>query len=115
MALQITPHIENDMVVLDLEGRLWVLDLSLREHVRALLEQGCRYFVFNLEHVDYVDSSGLGQLVALWTSVRSKDGNVCLLRPSPRVERLLKVTQLNVIFDTFHDEGRAKLAVRRDS
>ena len=113
MALTITSRVSGDTVVLDLEGRLWVLDLPLRERVRALLDQGYRFYVFNLERVDYVDSSGLGQLVALWSSVRMRDGNFCILRPSVRVQRLLKVTRLNVIFDIFEDEEKAKISVRR--
>jgi anti-sigma B factor antagonist len=79
------------------------------------LDQGCRFFIFELAKVDYVDSSGLGQMVALWTSVRTKDGNICVVQPSARVQRLLKVTRLNVIFDMFDDTQRAKLAVRRGS
>lgn len=113
MGLIITSRVDGDTVVLDLEGRLWVLDLPLRDRLHALLEGGCRFFIFNLERVDYVDSSGLGQLVALWTSVRSKEGNICVLRPTTRVRRLLTVTRLNVIFDMFEEEDRAKMAVRR--
>jgi anti-sigma B factor antagonist len=113
MGLIITSRAAGDTVLLDLQGRLWVLDLPLRDRVHSLLEQGCRYFVFNLAEVDYIDSSGLGQLVALWTSVRTREGNLCVLQPSARVRRLLTVTRLNVIFDMFDDEERAKNAVRR--
>ena len=113
MALMITSRVAGDTVVLDLQGRLWILDLPLRDCVRELLNQGCRFFVFNLEKVDYVDSSGLGQLIALWTSVRTREGNLCILRPSGRIQGLLKMTRLNVIFDIFEDEERAKAAVRR--
>ena len=113
MALTITSRVAGDTVVLDLAGRLWVLDLPLRDRVRELLEQGVRFYVLNLERVEYVDSSGLGQLIALWTSVRMREGNLCILRPVPRVQRLLKVTSLNVIFDILEEEEKAKVAVRR--
>ena len=115
MSLIITPHVTGDTVVLDLEGRLWVLDLPLHDKLRDLLANGCRYFVLNLEKVDYIDSSGLGQLVALWTSVRTKGGNLVLMRPTERVRRLLTVTRLNVVFDVYHDAEKAKAASRRDA
>ena len=115
MALKITTRRAGDTAILDLEGRLWVLDLPLRDRIRDLLNEDCRFFVFNLEKVDYIDSSGLGQLVALWTSVRTKEGNLCVLKPSQRVRRLLNVTRLHVVFDIFNDEGHAMIAVRRES
>jgi anti-sigma B factor antagonist len=114
MALMVNPRVTADTVVLDLQGRLWVLDLPLHDQVRDLLSDGCRYFVMNLEKVEYIDSSGLGQLVALWTSVRTKGGNLVLMRPSERVRRLLTVTRLNVVFDVYQDEEKAKAASRRE-
>lgn len=82
--------------------------------MRSLLDEGCRFLILNLEKVDYIDSSGLGQLVSIWTSVRSRGGNVNLLRPTERVKRLLRTTNLYVVFDVFDDEQRARGAVRRD-
>jgi anti-anti-sigma factor len=114
MALIVIPRLTADTVVLDLEGRLWVLDLPLHDQVRDLLANGCRYFIVNLEKVEYIDSSGLGQLVALWTSVRTRGGNLVLMRPGDRVRRLLTVTRLNVVFDVYQDEAKAKAAIRRD-
>ncbi len=114
MALIVNSRVSADTVVLDLEGRLWVLDLPLHDQVRDLLAAGCRYFVVNLEKVEYIDSSGLGQLVALWTSVRTRGGNLVLMRPTERVRRLFSVTRLNVVFDVFQDEDKAKGAIRRE-
>ena len=113
MALVIKEQVDGDTAILSLQGRLWVLDLPLRDRVHVLLDQGCRYFVFDLTHLDYIDSSGLGQLVALWTSVRTKEGNLCLVRPSNRIQRLLKMTKLGVIFDVFEELEKARGAVRR--
>jgi anti-sigma B factor antagonist len=114
MALDIKARVTGDTVTLDLAGRLWVLDLPLQDQVRELNAEGCRFFILNLEAVDYMDSSGLGQLVSIWTSVRRKDGNINLLRPTARVRRLLATTGLQVIFDVFEDEEKARTAVRRD-
>jgi anti-sigma B factor antagonist len=114
MALITNARVANDTVVLDLKGRLWVLDLHLRDEVQALLQQGCPFFVLNIAEVDYIDSSGLGQLISIWASVRKFGGNVVLLRPMSKVRRLLVTTSLQTIFDVYEDEERAKAAVRRD-
>ncbi len=113
MGLTITLRNSGDVTILDLEGRLWILDLPLRDRAHALLEAGTRYFILNIERVDYMDSSGLGQLVSLWTSVRTRGGNLVLLKPSARVRKLLTVTRLHVVFDIFQDEERAAAAIRR--
>jgi anti-sigma B factor antagonist len=114
MPLKVGIRKTDDLALLDLEGRLWVHEAPLHSHVRSLLEEGCRFLILNLEKVDYIDSSGLGQLVSIWTSVRSREGNVNLLRPTQRVKRLLRTTALYIVFDVFDDEQRARTAVRRD-
>jgi anti-sigma B factor antagonist len=114
MALEIQPRIIEEVVILHLSGRLWVLDWGLHERMQSLLNEGRRFFVLDIGDVDYVDSTGLGQLITLWTSIRTKNGNLVLLRPTTRVRRLLQVTRLQVVFDAFDDEERARIAVRRD-
>jgi anti-sigma B factor antagonist len=114
MALEISTRLIGDIVVLDMKGRLWVREKPLQEHVQSLLAQGHKYFVFNIAKVDYMDSSGLGQLISIWTSIRARKGNINLLAPTDRVRRLLTLTQLHIVFDVFEDEERASIAVHRD-
>ena len=114
MALITNARVAKDTVVLEMKGRLWVLDLPLRDKVQDLLQLGCAFFVLNIAEVDYIDSSGLGQLISIWASVRKFGGNVVLLRPMPRVRRLLMTTSLQTIFDVFEDEEKAKAGVRRN-
>src|SRR5262245_20419987 len=114
MGLIITTRVLTDAVILDMKGRLWILDLPLRDKVQNLLDQGCQFFVLNLEELDYIDSSGLGQLISIWTSVRTKGGNLVLLKASSRIRQLLVTTRLQVIFDVFDDEEKAKLVARRE-
>lgn len=113
MGLTINSQLNGDIATLELAGRLWILDLPLRDVVHGLLENGAQFFIVNIERVDYMDSSGLGQLVSLWTSVRTKGGNLVLLRPSDRVRRLFSVTRLHVVFDVFQDQERALASIRR--
>src|SRR5215510_1702141 len=113
MGLVIKPRVAGDTVVIDMYGRLWILELPLRDTVQSLLAEGVKFIVLNLEGVDYVDSSGLGQLVTIWTSARTKGGNLGLLRPNEKVLRLIKMTRLHVVIDIFQDEERAKAGIRR--
>ena len=107
MPLKITQRGVSEVVILDLIGRLWILDLPLRDLTNRLLTEGKRNFVLNIAGVDYVDSSGLGQLVTIWTSVRSKGGHLIVLSPTQRVERLLEITRLNTVFEVLNTETEA--------
>lgn len=113
MGLITNARVTDDIAVLDMKGRLWILDLPLRDKMRSLLESGSRFFILNIAEVDYVDSSGLGQLISMWTSVRSSGGNLVLLNPNPRIRRLLVTTRLQVVFDIFDEEETAKASIRR--
>ena len=107
MSLAITSRIVSDVVIMDLSGRLCFLDVSLREHVNELLEEGYREFVLNLADVPYIDSFGLGQLVTIWTSIRGNDGQLAFLRPTDHVQHLFQISKLNTIFHISGEEGQA--------
>jgi anti-sigma B factor antagonist len=107
MPLKIVQRSSAEVAILDLTGRLWILDLPLRDLINGLLSQDKKYLVLNLSHVDYVDSSGLGQLVSIWTSIRNKGGHLTLLDPTKRVRQLLEITRLSTIFDIYDDESNA--------
>jgi anti-sigma B factor antagonist len=107
MALVIKQRNVSDVVVLDLTGRLWILDLPLRDLMNGLLTEGKSRFVLNLAGVDYIDSSGLGQLVSIWGSVRNRKGHMTLLSPSKRVLRLFEITRLTSVFEICDQESEA--------
>jgi len=113
MALTIKQRNVSDVAVLDLTGRLWILDLPLRDLMNDLLGDGQQHFVLNLAGVDYIDSSGLGQLVSIWTSIRNKNGHLTLLNPSKRVERLFEITRLYTVFEIFAEEPAAVEKARK--
>jgi anti-sigma B factor antagonist len=66
--------------------------------LERMLEAGHREFVLNLADVPYIDSFSLGQLIAIWTSIRSKSGQMTLLRPTDQVRRLFQITKLDSVF-----------------
>ncbi len=107
MALIIQLRVVQDVAVVDLIGRLWILDLPLRDRINELLNEGRRHFVLNLAGVQYVDSSGLGQMISIWTSIRNKNGHMTVLNPTKRVMKLFEITRLNTIFQILENESEA--------
>jgi anti-sigma B factor antagonist len=101
----------GDVTILDLQGRL-VLDdgdASCAEHIDLLARQGRTRILLNLQHVSYIDSAGVGALVAKYVSLRKRGGDLKLLRLSARVRRVITIARLLSIFETFESE---ELAVR---
>src|SRR5215831_12848015 len=115
MPLMIQQRKMSEVVILDLTGRLWILDLPLRDLMVALLADGSRHFVLNLGNVEYIDSSGLGQLITIWSSVRNKGGHMTVLNPTKRVERLFEITRLNKVFEILQSEPEAIEIARKAS
>ncbi len=113
MALIIKHRLISDVMVVDLAGRLWILDLPLRDRMNELINEGHRRFVLNLAGVQYVDSSGLGQLISIWTSIRNKNGHMTILNPTKRVLKLFDITRLNTIFTILEDESEAVERARK--
>src|SRR5262245_6443048 len=103
-----TRKVENATVV-DLSGRLTIGEpvLLLRETVRVLVNDGSRFFVLNLGDVSYIDSSGLGELVSAYTTVRNKQGDVKLLNLTAKAKDLLQMTKLLTVFDVYDNEAAA--------
>lgn len=108
MLLQITEHAVGNVTVLNLKGRLILEDCSeLREAVDALVQQGRPKLVLDLQDVPYIDSAGLGILVAKYLSVRRVGGDIKLVHLGPRSSHVLDITHLDRIFETFDSEDDA--------
>jgi anti-sigma B factor antagonist len=99
----------DDVVILDLSGRITMGEgtLVLRDQIQKLLAAGDRKFLFNLADVDYIDSSGLGELVTSFTTVRNHEGQLKLLNLTRRVQDLLQITKLLTVFEVFNSETEA--------
>ena len=97
------------IAVVDLSGKITIGegDVVLRERVTELLEGGHLSVLLNLEKVSYMDSAGIGELVACYKRAKEKDGIVKLLNPSGKVYDLLQLTKLEEVFETFKDEREA--------
>ena len=97
------------VTVLDLNGKITigVGDLILREAVDNVLKAGKNRLLLNLEKVTYMDSAGIGELVACFKRVVEKKGIMKLVNPAGRVLDLLTLTRLDTFFETFQSEQEA--------
>jgi len=109
-----TRHVD-DVVVIEVGGRITMGDGSvvLREMVRELLDQGSRKIVLSLGEVNYIDSSGVGELVKTHTTTRNAGGQLRLANLSRRVDNLLQLTRLSAVFDIDPDEASAITSLSR--
>jgi anti-sigma B factor antagonist len=109
MQLKIGVRQLNDgIVVVDCAGRIVFGEetAELRDQVKALLSTN-RRAILNLAEVTYIDSGGLGTLVALYTTARNADGSLKLARLTQRVGDLLQITKLLTVFEVYNSEEEA--------
>lgn len=99
----------GQVTIVDIRGRITLGDEigQLRDAVRGLVAEGNKKIILNLEHVDYIDSSGVGELVGCFTTVRNAGGELKLLKLSKKVHDVLQVTKLYTVFDIRDDEFHA--------
>jgi anti-sigma B factor antagonist len=109
MSLKIEPREVSHVTILDIEGRIILGDEigALRDAIHGLISQGKKKIILNLAGVDYIDSSGVGELVGCYTSVRSAGGELKLLNLTQKVQDVLHVTKLYTVFDVRDDEFKA--------
>lgn len=109
MSLKIEPREVSHVTILDIQGRIILGDEigALRDTIHGLIKQGKKKIILNLAGVDYIDSSGVGELVGCYTSVRSAGGELKLLNLTQKVQDVLYVTKLYTVFDVRDDEFKA--------
>ncbi len=109
MALEIIQRDREGVSILDLKGRITVGPeaTALREKVAQLSAAGSVKLVLNLAGVDYIDSTGLGALVMVATSLRRSGGNIKMLNLNRRNIELIVMTKLETVFEIFTDEQDA--------
>jgi anti-sigma B factor antagonist len=115
MSLYVAIRHVDETAIIELTGRISILQPLLVRLVEVLVERGDRYFVLDLERVSYVDSFGLGQLCGIYTVARSRGGDVKLLRPDARMKQLLRMTKLNTVFQSFEQECEAIASMRHQA
>jgi anti-sigma B factor antagonist len=98
----------NDITVLDLDGNLALeANAEFRKQVNAAIDAGSRKLIVNFARVPYMDSSGLGELISCYTTLRQVNGHIKLIHLSDRLQTLMAITRLITIFETFDSEPAA--------
>jgi anti-sigma B factor antagonist len=109
VSMKITTRQVDGVTILDLSGRITLGEgsVQLRDAVRDLLAKGSKLILLNLADVNYIDSSGIGELVSAYTTVRNQGGELKLLNLTKKVHDLLQITKLYTVFDVKDDEASA--------
>jgi anti-sigma B factor antagonist len=99
----------GEVRIVELSGKITIGsgDVKIRELIDESIAVGKKNIVLDLAGVSTIDSSGIGEMVACYTTVTKKGGHLKLLRLSPKINDILQVTQLITVFEVFDNEGEA--------
>jgi anti-sigma B factor antagonist len=109
MSMKFTTRQVDGVTILDLSGRITLGEgsVTVRDAVKDAVAKGSKSILLNLKNVDYIDSSGLGELVAAFTTVKNQGGELKLLHLTSKVHDLLQITKLYTVFEVKDDEASA--------
>ena len=99
----------GDISVLDCSGKITLGEgtMAIRNTVREVLKNGGKKIVLNLADVNYIDSSGIGELVSSYTTVTNQGGHLKLLKLTKKIQELLAITKLLTVFQVYDTEKSA--------
>jgi anti-sigma B factor antagonist len=109
VSMKISTRQVDGITIVDCSGRITLGEgsVTLRETVAGLLGKSQKKILLNLAEVNYIDSSGIGELVSAFTTVRKQGGDLKLLNLTKKVHDLLQITKLYTVFDVSDDEAAA--------
>ena len=115
MSMKLKTRQVDGVTILDCSGRITLGEgsVQLRDAVRDLLAKGSKQILLNLGEVTYIDSSGIGELVSAYTTVKNQGGELKLLNLTKKVHDLLQITKLYTVFDVKEDEASAVASFAR--
>lgn len=107
--MKIEKRKKGNVTILDLKGKILIgegID-ELREAINGSIKANEKNLILNFDQVPYLDSTGLGEVVRSYTSVKKEGGMVKIINLTQKVRDLLSVTKLITVFETFEDEDKA--------
>ena len=115
MALKITNREVDGVAVVAMEGRIVLGEESgaLRDNVKGLLARGKKKIVLNVDNVGFIDSAGLGTLVAVFHAAKAQGASLALCHLGSKFQELLQVTRLLTVFDAYKTESEAVSALAK--
>ncbi|MTI19781.1 anti-sigma factor antagonist [Fulvivirga sp. RKSG066] len=107
--MQYTHTINDGIITIKLKGDLIGEDsgVDIIELVNDTIQKDVLHCIIDISELRYINSSGIGVLITILTKFRNKGGEVCLLKPSESVQKLLIITKLNAIFSIVQNESEA--------
>jgi len=107
--LELNERQAGDVTILDLTGsvRMGEGAVSLRNSIRGPNDEGKKKILLNLAGVKNIDSSGIGELIANYTTIRREGGQLKLLNLTEKIQNLLVITKLLTVFDSYDNEAEA--------
>jgi anti-sigma B factor antagonist len=114
MSMKVATRQVDGVTILDLSGRITLGEgsVTLRDAVHDVIAKGSKHIVLNLGDISYIDSSGIGELVSAFTSVKNSGGELKLLNLTKKVHDLLQITKLYTVFDIWDNEASAVSAFK---
>jgi anti-sigma B factor antagonist len=114
MSMKVATRQVDGVTILDLSGRITLGEgsVTLRDAVHDAVAKGSKHILLNLENISYIDSSGIGELVSAFTSVKNSGGELKLLNLTKKVQDLLQITKLYTVFDIWDNEASAVTAFK---
>ena len=112
--MKIETRIIGDITLLDCSGKITLGEgtMTVRNTVRDILKSDGKKIILNLADVNYIDSSGIGELVSTYTTVTSSGGQLKLLNLTKKIQELLAITKLLTVFQVFENEQAALISLR---
>ena len=101
---------KNDVVIIDIEGeinRSGITDVTLHQFVKEQLDAGKRHILLNFEKVDFINSFGVGEILASYISTHNLGGQLKLAKISKRLYHIFQVTMLTNVLEIFDEEEMA--------
>jgi anti-sigma B factor antagonist len=107
--LDVSERQAGDVTILDLSGavRMGEGAVALRNSIRGLIDKGNKKILLNLGGVKNIDSSGIGELIANYTTLSRDGGQLKLLSLTEKIQNLLVITKLLTVFDSYDNEAEA--------
>jgi anti-sigma B factor antagonist len=107
--MKIETRTVGDVHILDCSGKITLGEgtMAVRNTVRDVLKNGGKKIVLNLADVNYIDSSGIGELVSSYTTVTNQGGKLKLLNLTKKIQELLAITKLLTVFSVYDNEQQA--------
>lgn len=107
--MKIDTRTVGDVQILDCSGKITLGEgtMAIRNTVREVLKNGGKKIILNLSEVNYIDSSGIGELVSTYTTVTNQGGKLKLLNLTKKIQELLQITKLLTVFSVYDNEQKA--------